>query len=116
MLFLSSYNDINEMLSYADMLTSIKSIRDVAVAVRGSRQSLGLSQTELAARARVSRQWISEFEAGKPTAELGLVLRLFDALGLRVTLASADDDASSPRISSATNVDLDALLDDYRSG
>lgn len=72
-----------------------------------------MSQAELATRARVSRQWISEFEAGKPTAELGLVIRLLDALGLRLNV---DEHAGSkgdepPR---SGTVDLDALLSDYR--
>lgn len=97
------------------MRTEITSIRDAAAAVRGRRVSLGLSQSELAARAHVSRQWISEFEAGKPTAELGLVLRLLDALGFGVSLELDDDDPSSRRSPPATTVDLDELLDEYRS-
>ena len=97
------------------MRTKITSIRDAAAAVRGRRLTLGLSQSELAARAHVSRQWISEFEAGKPTAELGLVLRLLDALGFGVSLELDDEDPSSRRSSLATTVDLDELLDEYRS-
>ncbi len=95
------------------MTTSIASIHDFAAAVRGRRMSLGLSQRELALRARVSRQWISEFEAGKATAELALVLRLLDALGLQVCLdePAADTSSQCPHIQT---VDLDALLDDYR--
>ncbi len=65
---------------------AVRSIRDIAVAARGRRQELGLSQAELARRAGVSRKWISEFETGKPTAELGLVLRVLDELGFRLDL------------------------------
>lgn len=96
------------------MPSTINSIRDLAAAARGRRLQLGLSQAELATRARVSRQWISEFESGKPSAEFGLVLRLLDALGLRLNVdelaASADGD-QPPR---PETVDLDALLEDYR--
>jgi len=68
--------------------------------------TLGLSQTEAASRARVSRQWVSEFEAGKATAEMGLVLRLLAALDLDLHVQQR-----APSRSGA--VDLDALLDDY---
>ncbi len=95
------------------MAIHVNSIRDLAGAARGRRLDLGLSQTDLAARARVSRQWISEFESGKPTAELGLVLRLVDALGLRLSLKEGDRGAGDQPARDPT-VDLDALLDEYR--
>ncbi len=95
------------------MTVHIASIRDFAAAVRGRRLSLGLSQRELALRARVSRQWISEFEAGKATAELALVLRLLDALGLQARLDEPAAETSSEHPPVQT-LDLDALLDDYR--
>jgi len=94
--------------------TEIKSIHDIASAVRGRRQQLGLSQAELASRARVSRQWISEFEAGKPTAELQLAIRLLDALGLRLRLDGGDPSSDEPPPQVRRSVDLDAMLDDYR--
>ena len=90
----------------------LHSIRDVAAAVRGRRQDLGLSQAELAKRAAVSRKWIYEFEAGKPAAEFGLVLRVLEELGLGLELAKgldAGDQATSARRGS---VDLDDLLDE----
>lgn len=96
------------------MSTQINSIRDLVAAARGRRLGLGLSQVELAARARVSRQWISEFEAGKPTAELGLVLRLLDALALRLDLDERGGGRSDDHPPGSGEVDLDALLDDYR--
>jgi HTH-type transcriptional regulator/antitoxin HipB len=95
------------------MPTQINSIRNIAATARGRRLSLGLSQAELATRARVSRQWISEFEAGKPTAELGLVIRLLDALGLQLNVdeRAASKGDQPPR---SRTIDLDALLTDYR--
>lgn len=95
------------------MITLIKSVRDIGAVSRGRRLSLGLSQAQVAARARVSRQWISEVEAGKGTAELRLVLQLLDALGIRLTL---DDGAGSTGqdVPSPGAVDLDALLDEHR--
>ncbi|MGC1513225.1 MAG: helix-turn-helix transcriptional regulator [Acidimicrobiales bacterium] len=89
----------------------ITSTRDLATAVRGRRQSLGLSQADLATRAGVSRPWLSDVEAGKPTAEIGLVLRLVDALGLRLDLTPENNQNPDEPM---TSVDLDALLDEYR--
>jgi y4mF family transcriptional regulator len=93
--------------------TSISSIRDLAAAVRGRRQALGLSQAEVARTAGVSRQWLIEFESGKPTAELQLMLRLLEALGLTINLEERDADRQRVEPKSQA-VDLDALLDDYR--
>ncbi len=92
---------------------SVRSIRDVAAAIRGRRHDLGISQVELASRAGVSRKWISEFEAGKSTAEFGLVLRVLDALALSLEL----DDASTQEGSSEDRgaVDLDVLLNRFRA-
>jgi HTH-type transcriptional regulator/antitoxin HipB len=72
----------------------IRSIRDVAASVKGRRQELGLSQAELARRAGVSRKWVYEFEAGKPAAELGLVLRVLEPLGLTLEVTRLPDDAA----------------------
>jgi len=78
--------------------------------MRGRRTDLGMSQAELATRTGVSRKWIYEFEAGKPTAEFGLLLRVLDALGLGIELTP------SGRIDAAeTTVDLDAVIDEYRA-
>lgn len=88
----------------------VNNLRQFALAVRRRRAELGLSQAQLAARARVSRQWVSEFEAGKATAELGLTLRLLDALDLRLQVAAAE----STRSDDHDVIDLDDLLDDHR--
>jgi y4mF family transcriptional regulator len=88
-------------------LMRINTMHDLAASVRGRRLELNLSQTELAARVGVSRDWVSFVENGKLTVELGLVLRLLDGLGLRVELLEAGGGA-------APTVDLDVLLDEHR--
>jgi HTH-type transcriptional regulator/antitoxin HipB len=55
---------------------------DLGALIRQRRTALGLSQKSLADKVRVSRQWIVEVEKGKPTAEVGLVLRTMDCLGI----------------------------------
>ncbi|HSO29779.1 MAG TPA: helix-turn-helix domain-containing protein [Candidatus Sulfomarinibacteraceae bacterium] len=89
------------------MTADIRTISDIANAVRGRRLQLGVSQDELSRRAGVSRKWIYEFEAGKAGAEFGIVLMVLEALGMRLALGTA------PASEVAGGVDLDALLDDY---
>jgi HTH-type transcriptional regulator/antitoxin HipB len=90
---------------------SIRSIRDLAAVVRGRRIDLGLNQEDLASRAGVSRKWVYQLEAGKATAEFGLILRVLDVLGLALDLRSTDDASTSPK---DATVNLGALLDEYR--
>jgi HTH-type transcriptional regulator/antitoxin HipB len=104
----------------------VHSMGDVAAAVRGRRLDRGLSQSELARRSGISRKWISEFEAGKPTAEFALVIRVLEALGWRLEL-SEESKAAATLSATATlsagaagshraddPVDLDALLEEHR--
>jgi len=89
---------------------TIRSIRDLAAAVRGRRIDLGMSQADLASRAGVSRKWIYEFEAGKSRAEFGLVLRVLEALGLALEVGTGGE----ARASAGGSIDLDALIDEHR--
>lgn len=88
----------------------VRSIRDFAAVVRGRRQDLGLSQAELAVRAGVSRKWIYQFEAGKPTAELRLILQVLDALALVIDVADDEQTAAGQPTG-----DLDALIEAHRA-
>jgi HTH-type transcriptional regulator/antitoxin HipB len=85
----------------------IGSARDLGLFVRESRRDLGKTQAELADEARVSRRWLAALEAGKATAEFGLVLRTLQALGLELDV--------SPRRPAAGGIDLDAMLDSLGS-
>lgn len=60
----------------------IRSVRDLGALVRDRRRHHHLSQAELAARIGASRKWVVDFEQGKPTAEVGLVLKTLAALGI----------------------------------
>ncbi len=70
-----------------------------------------MSQAELALRAGVSRKWIYEFEAGKPNAELGLILRVMDALGFQLKLGL---DEHAQAAVGGDFVNLDALINEHR--
>ena len=101
------------MIPLSLYVAEIRSILDLSSLVRGRRQALGLSQAELAARANVSRQWISAFESGRPGSELRLILRLLEALELRLSVDPLDD-AHGDRKAPSDAVDLDALLEAHR--
>jgi ribosome-binding protein aMBF1 (putative translation factor) len=65
---------------------------ELAEAVRARREELGLSQRQLAERARMTQPGIARFEAGGTTPTLPLLERLAAALGLtlNVSLAPAE--------------------------
>ena len=88
----------------------VRSIGDLAAALKGRRQELGWSQAQLANRAVVSRKWVYEFESGKPTAELGHVLRVADALGLELELRPTGEGG----IRKHGSIDLDLVFEQLR--
>jgi HTH-type transcriptional regulator/antitoxin HipB len=89
----------------------LRTAADLGALIRDRRRRLGLDQASLARRVGVSRQWIVEVEKGKPRAELGLVLRTVDALG--IALAPGDLPTAGVGKRTAT-VDLDAIVDAAR--
>lgn len=83
-------------------MRALRTPREVGLLIRRARSDRGWTQAELAERAGVGRQWLSELEGGKRTAELGRVLSVVDALGLAVTVTAAP--------TGHRKVDLDDLL------
>jgi y4mF family transcriptional regulator len=79
----------------------IRNADDLGHYLRDRRRAAGLTQTDLAVRAGVSRRWLSDLEAGKPTAEVGLVLKVIAALDMMMDLQPAPHQ----------DIDLDELLD-----
>jgi HTH-type transcriptional regulator / antitoxin HipB len=72
-----------------------------------------MSQVALAAKADVSRQWVSAFELGRPGSELRLILRVLEALELRLSVEPLGKEPGGGS-GQADAVDLDALLEDHR--
>jgi y4mF family transcriptional regulator len=73
----------------------IKTPSDIGALIRERRSRLGLNQQDLATKVGVRRLWISHLEQGKPTIQLGLVLRTLRELG--INLSSFDSaEASRP--------------------
>lgn len=63
---------------------------DVGAVVREAREGAGLTQVELAARARVSREWLVKLETGRSRAEMPRVLDVLEHLGLALDVKSED--------------------------
>ena len=65
-------------------------MREAAAVVRELRGGAGLSQAQLAQQARVSRSFIADVEAGKPTVEAGRLFDVLQSLGFEVALRALD--------------------------
>lgn len=68
-------------------MTRIRTAEDVGAIIRARRRRLGLTQQDLALRARVSRQLIVALEHGKERAALSSLLRVLLELDLDVDLS-----------------------------
>jgi HTH-type transcriptional regulator/antitoxin HipB len=70
--------------------TTLRSPEQLGMTVRLRRNEKGLSQNRLAEFVGVERKWVLRLEAGNPKAELGLVLKTLNALGLRASLSEEE--------------------------
>ena len=73
------------------MQLPITSADQLGLALRAVRKAAGVRQDDLAGTLGLSTRFASEVEHGKPTAQLGKVLQLLQALGITVTLDLPDD-------------------------
>ena len=90
---------------------NIVSVNDLAASIRQARKKLGWTQAELAERSGVSRDWIIGLEKGKPSLELGLVLRTLKALDLRLSIGRQGQSAPSDDV-----INLDDVLNTNTEG
>ena len=84
----------------------VRTPADLGAVSRDRRKQLKLDQLTLAKRTGASRQWVIEVEHGHPRAELGLVLRAIDVLGIRLG-ASIEQ---TTRRGSVGPVDINAIV------
>jgi y4mF family transcriptional regulator len=80
--------DIHAMFAYDDIM-QVRTARETGALIRQRRQSLELTQAQLAKAVGVTRAWVIAIEQGKSTAELNLVLRTLGALGLVADVVAA---------------------------
>lgn len=86
-------------------LVKIQSPQQLGVLVRLERTKRKWTQAELAERVGVKPLWVSEFERGKTTAQIGLVFRTIKALGLHLTVEKVDRPTGA-----GTVIDLEDLV------
>lgn len=82
-----------------------RSPRELGGYVRELRLERELSQSELARRSGVSREWLLAFERGKPNVDLGRVLDVLAVLGMTLDVVPDERDPI-----------VDDLLARYRGG
>ncbi len=98
----------------------IHTVEELGAAIRHRRRQLNWDQQSLAARVGVSRQWIVEIEAGKPRAEIGLLLRTLRALDLQLQISSQHETMVPPvegrhrRPNLDLDFDIDAVVERAR--
>lgn len=85
----------------------IRTPADLGALIRGRRKDLGLDQAGLAERIGVNRKWVIGIERGRARAELGIVLRALDALGIRL---DALTEKTTAKPLSVPSVDIDAIV------
>lgn len=85
----------------------IKTPTDIGALIKEARLKAGLSQHDLAQILKTSQGWVSEIERGKPRAELGLVLKAINALGINLDSRPTGGQPSTAR----PRVGIAAVLD-----
>ncbi|MBM4296447.1 MAG: helix-turn-helix transcriptional regulator [Deltaproteobacteria bacterium] len=91
----------------------IRTARDIGALIRDRRKKQKLDQAGLADKVGVNRRWVLEVERGKPRAEIGLVLKTLDALGLAL---SVEGEAAARRRGGREieSVDIDAIIENAK--
>ena len=87
----------------------LRTAAELGQLARDRRLALGLTQAALSVRVGVSRKWIVDLEAGKRAADLSLVLRALNVLGLDLDVRPRDARDAPARTSA-----LDDLIDASR--
>lgn len=64
----------------------VSDVADIADLLKRTRKSQGLTQADLASATGVGLRFISDIENGKETAQIGKVLHIMHALGIKMEL------------------------------
>ena len=91
----------------------IRTAKDIGALIRDQRKKQKLDQAKLAEKVGVNRRWVLEIERGKPRAEIGLVLKTLNALGLTLSV-EGDADARGQGGRGIESVDIDAIIANAR--
>lgn len=77
------------MIPNGNNFIPLRTPSDIGGLVKRRRKTLGLSQTALADQAGVGRRFLVELENGKPSSQIGKVLRVMSMLGIAVMAAES---------------------------
>ena len=94
-------------------MNNLRTPADLGTVIRQRRKVLGWDQAALAREVGVSRQWIIEIEKGKPRAELQLVMRTLNVLGLQLFTGTPEALPAAPMPQTAVP-DIDQILERNR--
>lgn len=78
------------------MKLPLVTVEDAGVVIRALRKHSGIRIDDFALTAKVSKQFMTDLEGGKPTVGMGRVLAMLNAMGVRVSLEVPD--AAGPAI------------------
>jgi transcriptional regulator with XRE-family HTH domain len=76
--------------------TILHNPEQLGAAIRLRRKEKGLTQNALAALVGAERKWVLNLESGNSKAEIGLILRAIEVLGLRAALIDRKQPARGP--------------------
>ncbi len=88
----------------------VRSTTDLSALVKTNRKKHGLTQAQLAKMSGIKPLWISQFERGKTTVQLDLVLRVLRVLDVRLCVENTPSYERNTSLHENV-VDLDKLLD-----
>lgn len=99
---------------------NIHTPRDLGLRIRDERLRLRMAQATLARSVGASRSWVIQMERGNPGAEIGLVLKALQSVGLTMDVCGATEDESVPGRTGGSEslpiIDLARILDRARGG
>lgn len=72
------------------MKIPLRKVEDAGIVIRSLRKHSRIRIDDFALTAKVSKQFMSDLEGGKPTVQMGRVLAMLQAMGVRVTLEVPD--------------------------
>lgn len=86
----------------------IRTAKEIGTYIRDERKRQKLDQATLASLVGVNRRWVTEVERGKPRAEIELVLKALEALGLRLSVDRQD--VPETAVEALESVDIDEIV------
>jgi transcriptional regulator with XRE-family HTH domain len=78
------------------MKIPLTTVEDAGTVIRALRKQSGIRIDDFALTAKVSKQFMSDLEGGRPTVQMGRVLAMLQSMGVRMSLEVPD--AAGPAV------------------